>query len=208
MKTLFTALGVACLTATTASAATVIYTETFGSASSSWQAPTGTSAPTSSGAWSGSEGNPAGSTILTASHFQNPSPSVGSEVHFLYQVTGLDFGSGPVTIAFDAKLLGALPGTAIHAFYNGNFVPVIMNSLNTSSYTTFSQTFNLSQGFTATSTLNLDIMFAMGPVAGAGGSMAIDNITVSTTVVPEPSAFALAGVGLAGLVFARRRAKQ
>lgn len=205
MKTLHVLVCAACLTSTAVTASTIIHTDTFNIAGVNWVTTTGGSAGTSSRVWSGSEGNPAGATILTASHFQNPTPSIGTEVHFNYQVNGLDFGTGPVTISFDAKLLGGLPGTAIHAFYNGNFVPVIMLALNNSTYTTYSQTFNLSQGFTATSTLNLDIMFAMGPVAGAGGSMAIDNITVSTTVVPEPTTAALAGLGIAALLIRRRK---
>ncbi|HCL91439.1 MAG TPA: VPLPA-CTERM sorting domain-containing protein, partial [Verrucomicrobia subdivision 3 bacterium] len=38
-----------------------------------------------------------------------------------------------------------------------------------------------------------------------GGTGRIDNFTVTATMIPEPSALALVGLGVAGLVAFRRR---
>lgn len=158
----------------------VVHENTFNSAGSNWGTPAGNSGATSTITWSGSAGNPGGATVLTVSHFQNPEPGAGSDAFLTYTANDVNFGLGPVEVSFDAKLLGALPGTAVHAIYNGNFVPVIMNELNQATFTTVKRTFQLSQGFTSTETFTLAFQFAMGPVPGAGGSIAIDNIRIRT----------------------------
>ncbi len=158
----------------------VVLDEKFDVASPNWQPVTGPAAPQSTTTWTTSVGNPPGATTLAVAGTGAP-----SDAFFSYVATGVNFGDGPVEISFDGKLLSGLPGTAIHVLYNGNFVGAIMNSLNQTTYTTVKRTFNLNQGFTSTTTFNLTFQFAMGPVAGNGGSVSIDNIKVKTNL-PNP----------------------
>ena len=165
----------------------VIVLERFNVASPRWAAPVIAGAGiTGSSTWSSTEGNPPGSTVLAAT---NPVP-VGGNASISYIATGVNFGDGPVTISFDGKLLSALPGTAIHVRYNGNFVGAIQGSFNDSTYSTFTRTFNLNQGFTGTNTFTLTFEFAMGAVPGSGGSIAVDNIIVKTNLPAPPVPFA------------------
>jgi hypothetical protein len=159
----------------------VIVQEFFPAASPRWGAPVLVgNAITGTSTWSNTEGNPAGSTILAAA---NPNGG-GANASFTYTATGVNFGTGPVVISFDGKLLDGLPGTAIHVRYNGNFVGAIQGSFNQSTYSTYTQTFNLNQGFTATTTFNLTFEIALGNGAGSSGTIAIDNIIVKTNLPP------------------------
>ncbi|MGL5019163.1 MAG: hypothetical protein ACRDBP_13595 [Luteolibacter sp.] len=155
----------------------VVLNEKFDVASPNWQAITGPSASRGSLTWTNAEGNPPGATTLAVASGNAP-----GDVFFTYTATGVNFGDGPIEISFDGKLLSALPGTAIHVLYNGNFVGAIMNSLNQATYTKVTRTFNLNQGFSPTTTFTLTFQFAMGAVAGNGGSVSIDNIVVKTNL--------------------------
>lgn len=162
----------------------LVHGNDFDVAGTNWAAPTGGGASvTKSLTWSGSEGNPAGSTILEV---QNPA-GAPADVFFTYTAGEIDFGDGPVEISFDGKLLTPLPGTAIHVLYNGNFVGAIMNEMNTSAYSKITRSFNLSQGFSGTNTLTLTFQYAMGAVLNSGGSVAIDNIRVKTKLSGPPA---------------------
>lgn len=189
------------LLASISQAAVIIHSDDFTTSSSAWGTPTGGSASSSTVTYDATDEN----YDLTASHIDNPNPAGGSDVFYSYQVSGLDFGLGPVEVSFDGLLGGGLPGTAIHVRINGNFFAVIQGSFNTSSSATYSQTLALTDGFDATDTLTLQFQFAMGAVGGAGGLLTVDNISVATepTMVPEPSTFLL--TGLAGLTLLRRR---
>ncbi|MGL5019924.1 MAG: hypothetical protein ACRDBP_17445 [Luteolibacter sp.] len=165
----------------------VIVQEFFPAASPKWGAPVlGGNAITGSSTWSSTEGNPPGATILAAA---NPNGG-GANASFTYSATGVNFGTGPVVISFDGKLLDGLPGTAIHVRYNGIFVGAIQGSFNNTTYSTFTRQFNLNQGFEATNIFNLTFEFAMGAVPGSGGSIAIDNIIVKTNLPPSATPFA------------------
>lgn len=167
----------------------VIVLNRFNMASPNWTAPVIAGAGiTGSSTWSNTEGNPPGSTILAATNPQ----VVGGNASISYVATGVNFGTGPVEISFDGRLLSALPGTAIHVRYNGNFVGAIQGSLNPTTFSTFTRTFNLSQGFTGTTTFTLTFEFAMGAVPASGGSIAVDNIIVKTNLPPPPVPFAAA----------------
>ena len=155
----------------------VVLDEKFDVASPNWQPATGTAAPQSTTTWTSSVGNPPGATTLAVAGTGAP-----GDAFFSYTATGVNFGDGPIEISFDGKLLSALPGTAIHVLYNGNFVGAVMNSLNQSTYTKVTRTFNLNQGFSPTTTFTLTFQFAMGAVAGNGGSVSIDNIVVKTNL--------------------------
>lgn len=158
----------------------VVLNETFDVASPNWGAPTGVVAPiTGSATWSGSEGNgsPKGSTILTVS---NPLGSA-TGVAFTYTATDVDFGIGPVQISFDGKLLAPFLGPALHVRYNGIFIDAIQGNFNDAGYTTFTRQFPITPNFLS-STFTLQFEFAMGADPGSGGSIAIDNIVVRTTL--------------------------
>ncbi len=205
LQTLITFGALSC--AFTASGA-VILSETFDDASSvnDWVMSGGSEA-TSSFQWSSTTGNPPGSLEMTASHFlgEDAPSGVGSDTFYTLEVGGLSFGTDLVTVGFDGMLLSGLPGTAIHVRINNNFFGAIHPNFNTTTFTEFSQTFNVSQGFEGTDTLTLQFQFAMGPVANAGGSFAVDNITV----IPEPATYAaLIGLLALGLVLLRRRANR
>jgi len=181
-----------------ASAATTIHSDDFTSSTTSWNNPTGGSASTSTLTHNATDGT----YELVGNHVGNPSPTGGSDAFFRYEVNSLDFGTGPVTISFDGLLLAGLPGTAIHVRMNGNFFGAIQGDFNTSTFSNYSQTFNLADGFDTTDTLTLEFQFAMGAVSGAGGSFAVDNIMVETTI-PEPSSLSLCAI--AGLALLKRR---
>lgn len=161
----------------------LVYEDGFAAAGTGWAGPIGGAGITSSLEWSSSEGNPAGSTILTAA---NPAGAPAA-VSFTYTAEDIDFGEGPVEISFDGKLLGLMPGTAIHVRYNGNFVGAIMSEMNANAYTTVRRAFTLGQGFGATTTLTLSFEYALGAVVNSGGSLAIDNIRVMTKMPGEPA---------------------
>jgi hypothetical protein len=151
----------------------VVLQDPFDVASTNWVAGAAPPGGTSSVTWSNTEGNPAGSTIIAAT---NPA-GAGANVAFTYTRTGVDFGTtGPVQISFDAKGT-ALVATALHVRYNGNFIGAIQGSFNDTTYTTYTQTFNLNQGF-ETDTFTLVFELATGAVPGSGGSFSIDNIKV------------------------------
>jgi len=48
-------------------------------------------------------------------------------------------------------------------------------------------------------------LYHVPPDGSAGGAYAMDNFRAFAVVIPEPSTFALAGLGILGLVMARRR---
>jgi len=48
-------------------------------------------------------------------------------------------------------------------------------------------------------------LYHVPPDGSAGGAYAMDNFRAFAVVVPEPGTFALAGLGILGLVMARRR---
>ncbi|CCQ75087.1 membrane protein of unknown function [Magnetospira sp. QH-2] len=69
------------------------------------------------------------------------------------------------------------------------------------------------EGFTATATAGFfgiisDIALASVNYNQTQAYLIIDNLTYGTAQVPEPASVALLGIGLAGLGFARRRARQ
>jgi hypothetical protein len=200
MKKLSVLIGIAALATGVASAQTTIFHETFSGASPNWTmigTPTGIAG--SSLTFDGSDGSPAGSYNL------NAGPLVGPDfVGFRYQVSGLDFGLGPVTVSFDGRI-PSLIAAATHVRINGDFNGAIMGSFNSSTWTTWSKTYALAPGFNATSTLTIDFEFGLGAINPTGGIWEIDNIIVKTTVVPEPSTFALAGLGAAALLLRRRK---
>lgn len=163
----------------------VIVQEFFNVASARWGVPTFNGTGNSGSlAWSNTEGNPPGATILTAT---NPIPS-GGNGFYTYTATGVNFGDGPVEISFDVK--GSLVGSALHVSYNGNQVFDIQNSMNGATYTTIKNTYQLNQGFTATTTFTLGFQIAMGPVPGGGGTVTIDNIIVKTNLPASATPFA------------------
>jgi hypothetical protein len=145
-----------------------------------WTLPTPPGTITSSLQWIDTDGNPAGSTEISV---DNPD-GVGAAVSFTYTATGVDFGTGPVEISFDAKALGGFPGTALHIRYNGNFFGAIQGSFNETTFTTYTQSFDLSQGFEGTDTFTLQFEFAMGAVLDSGGTIILDNIQIRTNL-PE-----------------------
>lgn len=200
MKKLNVLICAACLTTLAASAQVTIYSDLFNVASPNWTmigTPTGIAA--SSFVHDGSDGNPAGSYNL------NAGPVAGPDfVGFRYQVTGLDFGLGPVTVSFDGRIPSLL-SAATHVRINGDFNGAIMGSFNVNTWTTWSKTYALSPNFNATSTLTIDFEFGLGAINPTGGIWEIDNITVKTTAVPEPSTVALAGLSAAALLITRRR---
>jgi len=190
----------ACLTSSAAFAQTTIFSDPFDIASPNWSmigTPTGIAG--SSFAHDGSDGNPAGSYNLIAGPVAGP-----DFVGFRYQVSGLDFGLGPVTVSFDGRIPSLL-SAATHVRINGDFNGAIMGSFNPTTWTTWSKTYALAPGFNATDTLTIDFEFGLGAINPTGGSWEIDNIIVKTTVVPEPSTFALAGLGAAALLIRRRK---
>jgi hypothetical protein len=193
-------IGAACLTTIVASAQTTIFHDTFAGASSNWSiigTPTGIAA--SSLVHDAADGDPAGSYNL------NAGPVAGPDfVGFRYQIGGLDFELGPVTVSFDGRIPSLL-AAATHVRINGDFNGAIMGSFNANTWTTWSKTYNLASGFNATDTLTIDFEFGLGAVNPTGGIWEIDNIKVLTTVVPEPSSIALAGIGLTVLLIRRRK---
>jgi hypothetical protein len=200
MKRIILFVGAVCLATITASAQTTIFSDTFSVASPNWTmigTPSGIAA--SSLVYDNADGNAAGSYNLNAGPLAGP-----DFVGFRYQVSGLDFGIGPVTVSFDGRI-PSLVAAATHVRINGDFNGAIMGSFNGSTWTTWSKTYSLSPGFNATDTLTIDFEFGLGAINPTSGIWEIDNITVQTTVVPEPSMFALAGLGVAALLFHRRK---
>jgi hypothetical protein len=200
MQKIHTLICAVVLTTAAASAQTTIFHEKFDVASSNWSligTPSGMAG--SSLVFDSSDGN------LTGSYNLNAGPLAGPDfVGFRYQVSGLDFGLGPVTVSFDGRI-PSLIAAATHVRINGDFNGAIMGSFNSSTWTTWSKTFSLAPGFNATDTLTIDFEFGLGAINPTGGIWEIDNIMVKTTVVPEPSTFALAGLGAMALWFRRRK---
>ncbi len=188
------------LATSAATAQTTIFHETFNTASANWTligTPSGIAA--SSAVFDAADGNGPGSYNL------NAGPVAGPDfVGFRYQVSGLDFGLGPVTVSFDGRI-PSLIAAATHVRINGDFNGAIMGSFNNSTWTTWSKTYSLAPGFNSTDTLTIDFEFGLGAINPTGGIWEIDNIIVKTTVVPEPSSFALAGLGAAALLIRRRK---
>lgn len=200
MKKLSIFLCAAAFFTAAASAQTTIFHETFSVASPNWSVigtPSGIAG--SSLVHDAGDGNPAGSYNLNAGPLAGP-----DFVGFRYQVSGLDFGLGPVTVSFDGRI-PSLIAAATHVRINGDFNGAIMGSFNNSTWTTWSKTYSLAPGFNATDTLTIDFEFGLGAINPTGGIWEIDNIIVKTTVVPEPSTFALAGLGAAALLIRRRK---
>ena len=200
MRKLSALLCTAAFSIAAASAQTTIFHEKFDVASSNWSligTPSGMAG--SSLVFDAGDGNAAGSYNLNAGPLAGP-----DFVGFRYQVSGLNFGLGPVTVSFDGRIPSLL-AAATHVRINGDFNGAIMGSFNGSTWTTWSKTFSLSPGFNATDTLTIDFEFGLGAINPTGGIWEIDNIMVKTTVVPEPSTLALAGLGAAAMLFWRRK---
>lgn len=199
MKTFFSLICATALSTVVVSGQTVIFSDNFSLASGNWSiigTPTGIAG--SSLIHDLGDGNPAGSYNLNAGPLAGP-----DFVAFRYQVSGLNFGIGPVTVSFDGRI-PSLTAAATHVRINGDFNGAIMGSFNNSTWTTWSKTYSLAPNFNATDTLTIDFEFGLGAINPTGGIWEIDNITV-TTIVPEPSTFALAGLAAAALLFRRRK---
>jgi hypothetical protein len=148
------------------------------SSEANWSLPAPPGTITTSLDWINTDGNPAGSTEITVA---NPDGNP-SEVIFTYTATGVDFGTGPLEISFDGKFPEVLVATAIHVRINGNFFGAVQGSFNPTTFTTYTQSFELTEGFESTDTFTLQFSFAMGAVPGGGGTIIIDNIEILTNL--------------------------
>lgn len=185
-------------------AQTIIHNQTFDTSVTNWSIigdPPGMAAATAT--FNAVDGNGPGSYDLSVAPLAGP-----AFAGFRYEVTGLDFGVGPVTVSFDGQITD-LMSAATHVRINGNFHGAVMGSFNDTSWSNYSQTYDLANGFDATTTLTIDFEFGLGAVDPTGGNWHIDNVMVSTTPVPEPSTYAVVLGALAvGFVAMRRRSKR
>ena len=211
MKIITLIIGAVSLVTITAPAQTTIFSETFNAASPNWTligTPSGIAA--SSAVFDNTDGNVAGSYNL------NAGPVAGPDfVGFRYQVSGLNFGLGPVTVSFDGRI-PSLVAAATHVRINGDFNGAIMGSFNNTTWTTWSKTFALSPGFNATAAnwKNLTIgannatvgstaasnlrgvMTGLGLVfvtIGSGGTFNFDNVLVTGSGVGGINVGSLSG---------------
>ncbi|MCV2355242.1 PEP-CTERM sorting domain-containing protein [Paucibacter sp. B2R-40] len=131
--------------------------------------------------------------------------------------------SAPGALYASGEFLGtSLPDDALTiTFSSGNVTAVGSNfyAVNLSdAFQAVSLTVTLSDGtvtsFTPTSVndsyrgFSSDVAITSLVISGPGTSLyaSIDNLTVGVSAVPEPSSWALMGLGLGGLLLARRRA--
>lgn len=157
-------------------------------------------------------GNPAG-----AIGFNALNTTIAGQAYIFQLSTPIDLaGNTEVTLDFDGLITSNLIGSALHmgvtfagpAGINQHFDRFdVQNQLNSSTFTPLSFTFDSLP--TGADTLVLQFNLAVGAFEGAGGSVALDNITAYTPV-PEPATTAGLASGVAGLatLMLRRRKRQ
>jgi hypothetical protein len=64
--------------------------------------------------------------------------------------------------------------------------------------------YSATTAFLATDT-NITLRINSTPASGGDASLLLDNISITSTSVPEPATLALMGLGLAGVGFARKK---
>ncbi|MCC5841785.1 MAG: PEP-CTERM sorting domain-containing protein [Opitutales bacterium] len=210
MKTLLTLLGIGCA-ATSASLGASIFHISFDTPESieAWNV-AGDPFGETSKSWLPAGGNPGGALEFGGYH---NGEGAGRGYELFFTTTDLSLG-GATDFSFDAILTGPIDGTNIQLRVLFDGVPLFgtpggfisLNApgpLNGDSWTNFS--YDLSSIDPAATNMTITFLVAAGAFAGAGATMAIDNVSV----IPEPSAYA-ALFGLIGLacVAARRRRRQ
>lgn len=188
-----------------------IFMQTFDDASSidPWALVADASNPSeASKGWLETGGNPGGALEISGIHGGG---GAGRAFIFEMSVPVAFNGLSEATLQFDVKITEPLVGTAVHYSVNqtgpggSNFVNIfdIQGQLNTSTFSTI--TYEITNIPATADTFILAINIAAGAFEGAGGALAIDNITV----IPEPSTYAaLFGLLAVGFVIVRRRRRK
>jgi hypothetical protein len=103
-------------------------------------------------------------------------------------------GSGPNLLGSAWVFTPALQGSDASPFSDGTSVPALaFGGTVAGDYDTFSQTISTTPGQSYT----LDFLYSNGPISGAQSGFLVT--TSDTTVVPEPSTFVIAAIGLASV---------
>jgi hypothetical protein len=125
-----------------------------------------------------------------------------------------NFVAGPALLSFNMAATG-FHDAAVEVTINGSSTTFVAAGLGDNSFVntwaTFNMPFTALAGSNTISFLGIDpSTLPPGPNVGSALSIGLDNISISSvTAVPEPSAYALALVGLGALgVMSRRRKRQ
>lgn len=156
-------------------------------------------------AYKSTGGNFGGALTLTG---VNPADGIGKSYIWLANMAVPALSAEDVTISFDMKYDTPINNSAIHFLtsnpgaLNQNMFDLQNQGINENTWTTISHTIS---GITPGNTnIQMQFQIAAGAIAGAGGSLLLDNIIISQ--VPEPSTYALiAGFVAFSLITIRRK---
>ena len=146
---------------------------------------------------------PSGALVFSSGSFTY-SAFATSDLYLTAGFLGTSQINQALTINFTSGNVTAIGGNFFATDLNDAFQAVSLTvTLSDGTVTTFTPTSIADgfRGFTSTSTITSLTISAPGQSLYAG----LDNLTVGVSAVPEPANWALMGLGLAGVVAARRR---
>jgi hypothetical protein len=152
-------------------------------------------------------GDPDGA-LQFATNINGNSPSVGTPQYFHFTVS--NGGANPLSLgnlSFNAASSGDTGVRKIDVYYriDSGALTLLGSSGDMSTSVAFTSLDLSTVSIAASSTIEFRF-FGDSQSTSLGRDLAIDDINLTATAIPEPSAFAaLAGLGALGLVVARRR---